>query len=239
MKPSRHIPKTNGLIPFVIITLLVTFSLNVQAGTDITTAFPIPDTGQTTCYDLEKEIPYPEPGEDFYGQDGNYLINPPSYTKLDKNGNDLPVDAQHWVMVRDNVTGLIWEVKTDDGSVHDRDNEYIWYDYRLDDENPGIIGRNVRKSGDETNVDFIATLNAEMYGGYVDWRLPSIQELYSIECMNQFFPNSMNATYWSSTYCYYTGGAWGVNFWGNSVDLAPPPYPPLHPCCSRWTGSVI
>jgi hypothetical protein len=24
-------------------------------------------------------------------------------------------------MIRDNVTGLIWEVKTDDGTIHDKD----------------------------------------------------------------------------------------------------------------------
>lgn len=34
-----------------------------------------------------------------------------SYTKLDGSGNALPVSATSWVMVRDNVTGLIWEVK--------------------------------------------------------------------------------------------------------------------------------
>jgi len=85
-------------------------------------SWPIPDTGQTKCYDNEKEIPCPQPGEDFYGQDGNYLINPPSYTKLDEKGNPLPDNASTWVMVKDNLTGLIWENKTDDGSIHDKDN---------------------------------------------------------------------------------------------------------------------
>jgi len=49
-------------------------------------AGPIPDTGQTKCYDNTEEIPCPQPGEPFHGQDGNYLINPPSYTKLDASG---------------------------------------------------------------------------------------------------------------------------------------------------------
>ena len=75
-------------------------------------AWPVPDTGQTECYDNEGKIRCPQPGEDFYGQDGNYSINPPSYTKLDGQGYDLPDSATEWVMVRDNVTGLIWEVKT-------------------------------------------------------------------------------------------------------------------------------
>ncbi len=71
-------------------------------------AYPVPDTGQTQCYDVAgNAVTCPSPGQALYGQDGNYSINPPSYTKLDANGNDLPVGATSWVMVRDNVTGLI------------------------------------------------------------------------------------------------------------------------------------
>ena len=116
-------------------------------------AWPIPDTGQTKCYDNTDEIPSPQPGEPFYGQDGNYTVNPPSYTKLDANGNDLLDGAMEWVMVRDNVTGLIWEVKRnmdgiqDYSSPHDADNIY-------------------------TDVEnFVRGLNSAKFGGYSDWRL--------------------------------------------------------------------
>lgn len=30
-------------------------------------AWPVPDTGQTKCYDYGKEIPCPQPGEPYYG----------------------------------------------------------------------------------------------------------------------------------------------------------------------------
>ncbi|HHC23824.1 MAG TPA: hypothetical protein ENK58_00205 [Desulfobacterales bacterium] len=63
--------------------------------------------------------PLPAPGEDFYGQDAQYTTNPRSYTKPGAGGNDLPDSAASWTMVRDNVTGLIREVKTGDGSVRD------------------------------------------------------------------------------------------------------------------------
>ncbi|WYD80942.1 MAG: hypothetical protein V8K32_00820 [Candidatus Electrothrix gigas] len=55
-----------------------------------------------------------------------------SYTKLDSNGVPL-VDQRAdyatmpWACVKDNVTGLIWEVKTDDGGLHDKDDSYNWY----------------------------------------------------------------------------------------------------------------
>ncbi len=64
----------------------------------------IPDTGQTKCHDTDgNEISCAGTG-----QDGEYSINEMSFTSLSGGA-----------MVRDNVTGLIREVKTDDGSVHD------------------------------------------------------------------------------------------------------------------------
>jgi len=124
-------------------------------------AYPVPDTGQTESY------------TDTFGEDSDYLINPPSYTKLDTGGNDLPDSATSWVMVRDNVTGLIWEVKTEDGSVHDEDKQYTWYDG-----NPDTNGGYAGTPGDGTDTeDFIAALNAESFGGYTDWRLPTIEKM--------------------------------------------------------------
>jgi len=194
---------------------------------------PIPDTGQTKCYDNEKEIPCPKPGEPFYGQDGNYNINPPSYTKLDENGNELPENATSWVMLRDNVTGLIWEIKTKgtgdyfnkktpkDGSdyndPHDRNNTYTWYDT-----NPKNNLGNTGTAGDGTDTeDFINSLNNNVFGGYTDWRLPDINELASIVDFSllirgipeQTFPNMKPGVYWSSTsFVDNTGNAWAIDF---------------------------
>ena len=75
-------------------------------------AAPVPDTGQTLCYAAGNIITCPSPGQDYYGQDASYTINPMSYTKLDSSGNALPDSATSWSMVKDNVTGLTWEVKT-------------------------------------------------------------------------------------------------------------------------------
>ncbi len=175
--------------------------------------WPIPHSGQTKCYDDQaNEITCPAPGEDYYGQDGNYTnINPRSYTKLDENGNDLPDSAASWVMVRDNVTGLIWEVKTDDGSVHDRDNQYTWYD-----SDPATNGGDAGTPGNGTDTeDFINELNAENLGGHSDWRLPTIKELASIVNMGtiqpaidaEYFPSTQFSHWSATTHAHYTNNA--------------------------------
>ena len=93
-------------------TRVSAFCFIVLMVTAVAWATPVPDTGQTKYYNNTVEIPYPSAGQPFYGQDGNYSINPMSYTKLDGNGNDLPDSSTSWLMVRDNVTSLIWELKT-------------------------------------------------------------------------------------------------------------------------------
>lgn len=147
-------------------------------------AWLVPDTGQTASYTVT------------FGEDSDYSINPPTYTKLDASGNDLSSKATEWAMVRDEVTGLIWEVKTDDGSIHDKYNRYTWYD--------GVTGT----PGDGTDTkDFIDELNAAQFGGFDDWRLPTLQELFSISDLeiynpainSAYFPNSVASYYWSST----------------------------------------
>ena len=70
----------------------------------VASGMPIPDTGQTKCYDNTQEIPCPQPGQDFYGQDAQYGPNLQSYTDL---GNGV---------VRDNVSGLEWQQETAPGT---------------------------------------------------------------------------------------------------------------------------
>jgi len=77
--------------------LLIMFSTPVHSF-DLT----LPDTGQNLCYDWTDIIECPDEGEDFYGQDAHYTINTPNLTD---NADGT---------VSDNLTGLIWEQKTEE-----------------------------------------------------------------------------------------------------------------------------
>lgn len=187
----------------------------------ITLATPIPDTGQTKCYDSDGVITCPSVGQDFYGQGAQYVNNPQSYTKLNSSGNPLSDNAP-WAMVRDNVTGLIWEVKDskdntpDYENPHDADNTYTWYD-----SNPVTNGGDPGTPGDGTDTeDFIDLLNSTQFGGYDDWRLPTIKELSFIQNLDTYNP-TIDTTYFPHIYSYYwsstahAGSAsytWNVNF---------------------------
>jgi len=168
-------------------------------------SWPIPDTGQADCFDNNTQIDCPEPGNDFYGQDAQYIINSPSYTKLDPTGTPLPENATSWAMIQDNNTDLIWEVQTNDHSIHDNNKTYEWNDIQ------------------DALIDY---LNENVYGGMTNWRLPGILELISIihlnykPVMDPMF-NGISNIYWSSVPLSNTDGIWGVNFSNGIVNYSP------------------
>lgn len=169
-----------------------TDAVSIDFNTDTPTG-NVPDTGQNLSYTAT------------FGEDSDYIINPPQYTKLDASGNALHACATQWSMVRDEVTGLIWEVKTDDDSIHDMNNEYMW---------------------SSVQDDFIDILNGLQFGGLTHWRLPTVRELYSIvrkgshpSVYTAYFPYTGGLFYWSNTTnAGFTQNAWEVGFSIGSIS---------------------
>ena len=127
-----------------------------------------------------------------------------SFTKLDSNGNSLAASATNWSCVQDNVTGLIWEVKTDDGSERDKDNKYRWGGLTA-------IGRDSSNREGDYYDDWNNLVNTANSGnglcGFTDWRVPDIEELRSIVDYSRtnpsidinYFPNTRSDWYWSAS----------------------------------------
>lgn len=109
------------------------------------------------------------------------------FIKLDQDGGVLGQTAEQWAMVKDTKTGLLWEVKTTDGSIHDRERTFGY---------------------ESAKEEFIQVLNSTHFGGFSDWRLPTTDELLSIRAkgsepyINQiFFPHTVPTSYLSWRKC--------------------------------------
>ena len=173
-----------------------------------------PDTGLTTCYDSAGNIldPCPTKDEPFYGQDAQNQGPSRSYTVLGGG-----------IMVRDNITGLIWERKQnkddtkDYTNPHDTDNTYTWCNT-----NSNTNGGSQGSCGTNDTEDFINALNNASFGGYSDWRLPTLKELATLTDYTRYAPAinttvfpataSYNWSYWTATTnAANAGGAWYIN----------------------------
>ncbi|MEW6427693.1 MAG: DUF1566 domain-containing protein [Thermodesulfobacteriota bacterium] len=146
-----------------------------------------------------------------------------SYTKLDAGGQELPPSAtpgEGWRMTRDNVTGLIWEIKqAADGTPNytnpsDADNIYAWCS-----SDPAHASRPGVCEGNHTQ-QFLDALNGAGFGGFADWRLPGREELRSIVDYRRsrpavdpvFFAGTDSSPYWSGDLYASTPFPWVLDF---------------------------
>jgi len=99
------------------------------------------------------------------------------WTKLQTKfaGSGTPCDQSRFTdngtTVTDNLTGLQWEKKTDDSSIHDKDNDYAFtWAGDLDLANA---------DGDAFD-DFVFNVAGSCFATHCDWRLPTRAELQTI-----------------------------------------------------------
>ena len=206
--------KKKPIIAFFVIMLVgLTYSTHdLQAN-------PLPDTGTLSCYNQTQAIDCPQSGEPFYGQDAHYTINPHQFIKFDSDGKALTPSATQWSMVLDQATGLMWEIKTIDGSLVDRSRQVMWYSSDPSLTRPGEAGK--YNNGENTEL-YVQALNSTKFGGFSDWRLPDITELKTIVDLSQvnpsiytqYFPLSQAGEYWTyQSHETSVSQAWCVHFY--------------------------
>ncbi|MCH8549475.1 MAG: DUF1566 domain-containing protein [Balneolaceae bacterium] len=206
---------------------------------------PLNDTGIDWCAD-SSNINLNCPAAGFFGQDGDYGRDAQAqsgtltklgsgasgfdFTKVSSSGATLSVGATEWACVRDNVTGLIWEVKTSDGGLQDKSHTYTWYnpDNTTNGGREGFINGGVCSNGDCDTYGYVLAVNENELCGANDWRMPTRKELLSIMHNGQsdvridlnYFPNTSGSWFLTSTPVAFgvSYNAWRINFGSGRVS---------------------
>lgn len=206
---------------------------------------PRNDTGQSACYDMEGS-PLACNAPLFPMQDGRYGRDPAGndgalpriggghggfdFTKIANDGSELPPAAplgpnpDDWACTRDNLTGLLWEIKTGDGGIRHYLWSYSWYNPDPDS-NGGNEGF---EQGAALSCNFTLACNTKAYIEYVnsiglcgrsDWRLPGLDEFVGVVNYDNSFPDggAMDRTYFAD------GGGYSGHGGGWTIDTAHEP----------------
>jgi hypothetical protein len=183
---GRRMRLGNSLDRLIVFMTVLCLSIWLLAAPQMAQTYP--DTGQTKCYNATQEIPCPQQGQPFYGQDGNYQWFQLAYRD---NGNGTVIDLN---------TGLIWQQGDAQNDAGGRTwQEAVDYCASLD------LGN---------HADWRLPTKKEL-ASLVDYAIPhpgpTIDTTYFPECRTSTY-------YWSSSsFACYQGAAWGVHFYEGYV----------------------
>jgi hypothetical protein len=112
--------------------------------------------------------------DDLYPTDptnGASTFPPSGLSKVDGSGKKLPDNALSYACVRDNTNGLLWETKTDDDTLRDKD-----WTYKVGSGGADSSGGQCSGIATCDTATYVAKLNEISFCGKTDWRLPSLTD---------------------------------------------------------------
>lgn len=247
----------------IVLTLLVGTSAPSVTSAQIPTILPLNDTGIDQCYDSTAQVPCDPVAKDtgtHPRQDGRYgrdktpglpkIGSGPKgfdYTKVCNSGELagggacpasplLGTGTNDWGCTKDNVTSLIWEVKTTAPlDLRSTSHTYTWYSTNAatNGGNTGSAGANTCNGtlpGGFCNTQaFVTAVNTAGLCGAIDWRLPNMFELASLVDFGKAgvaspaidtanFPNTQTSPYWSSNSGIANPSTASHVFFSNGID---------------------
>ena len=147
------------------------------------------------------------------------------YVKVGALGNELPASASSWSCVKDTTTGLLWETKTDDGGLQDKDwryrhfHNYAGYASTVD-YNGKTLCQNIGGSSCDA-YSYVQALQSTSLCGRSNWRLPIPEELLYLAQYGSkpyidlnYFPETVN----NPGYGSYCTENLKVDEYGNRVE---------------------
>lgn len=167
------------------------------------------------------------------------------FTKIANNGTVLAAGAAlgtaagDWGCTRDNVTGLIWEVKSPTAAnLRYSGHTYTWYDGTTGNTGSNTCSATLPSSLCNSNA-YITAVNTATMCSYNNWRLPTRRELLTLVHNGAanpaidatYFPNTASSMYWSSnayaalTVSTVKVSAWLVDFSGGDTQAFNKAYP--------------
>lgn len=200
------------LVIFSLVFLFSCSSSNIEEESGRQEASKVSCTGQKSCY---SDI-------DFISESSGLLLTEAFIIECpDKDGELFGQDA--WYAEAGFCRSHIYSASGDSES-----------GIVVKDENTGLEWQQ-EISGEYTYEEALNYCENLEYGGFGDWRVPSMHELVSLielrcfnwECQNideTYFPNTPKSFFWSSQKKIKTGvepyNAWGVYFWSGYTESA-------------------
>ena len=193
-------------------------------------ARPLNDTGTLAC-----DANRPTAQDCHHGRDAGAATGQLAKTGASadaRNGFDFTPLGAPWACTRDNVTGLVWEVKTGTG-LHGQNHTYTWFDPHSPDGAPGVQCTGAAPCD---TAQYVAAANAAALCGANDWRLPTLQELETLVDLGRsgaepridpanfpaYVPGTAAAPYWTRTpFAGSTAQAWALDFATGAPRPAP------------------